>query len=232
VNGAFQIGDEGTRYARPFLPYLPLLLLRRNKSVILNNGCALHMADGNQDERRRDMRKMVWGMALFALLMLSACARIPQAAIDVNRQVSTGITAIGANGQEMVRAWEETGYKMLDDRWSQVYSRAEAAYRKKKGIADGTALTSNQHEDVAGLAALVRDKVRGKIRAEAEKMRGIIVANTKATLEANESITGLLISANAVFASRQALIKEVGTLIPIPPGITEFIGNALQTAGM
>lgn len=178
------------------------------------------------------MRKTIYGVALAAILFLSACAQIPQAAIDVNKQVSTGITAIGANGQEMVRAWEESGYKMLDERWTQVYKKAEASYRTKRKIAKDSSLTAQQQQDVAGLASLVRDKVRTKIRAEADKMRSIIASNTKTTLEANESITNLLVSANTVNTTRQSALKEVGKLVPIPPEITGFIDNALKVSDL
>jgi hypothetical protein len=63
-------------------------------------------------------------------------------------------------------------------------------------------------------------------------MRSIIASNTKNTLAANESITDLLVSANAVATFQQSAIKEVGSIIPIPPAITDFINNSLQTAGL
>lgn len=179
------------------------------------------------------MKSKSIAIALVAgILLLTGCAQIPQAAIDVNKQVSTGITTIGDNGKEMVLAWENTAYSMLDERWERVYRKAESSYRTKKGILAGTALSSLQQEEVAGLAALVRDEVRGKIRLEADDMRKIIASNTKSTLEANESITQLLVSANAVNAIQQSAIKEVGPLLPIPPVISGFIESALAASGL
>ena len=166
------------------------------------------------------------------LYLVTGCSSIPQAAIDVNKQVSVGISTLGKNGIEMIEAWEQSAFNMLDERWSKVYEKADSSYRTKAGIAAGTALTAQQQEDVAGLATLIRDEVRIKISNEASSMRDIINTNTQNTLAANESITNLLVSANAVATFQQSAIKEVGSLIPIPPAISDFISNSLQTAGL
>ena len=166
----------------------------------------------------------------FMVSILSSCSSIPQAAIDTNKQVSLGISAIGENGIEMANAWEQTAYNMLDEIWSKVYKKADRTYREKKGISSDKALTPQQQEDVAGLAALIRSEVRLKIKAEADSMRGIINANTNTTLAANESITSLLVSANAVATFQQTAIKEVGNLISIPPAISTFITDSLKAA--
>ena len=165
------------------------------------------------------------------LLLLANCVQIPQSAIDVNRQISKGITTLQDNGLQMVLAWEVTAYNFLDERFSIVYSKAENDFRKKRGLSASSALNQQQQMDVAGLAVLLRDKVRSKIHDEAEKMRRIISSNTKTTLEANESITNLLISADAVLTAQKSAIKEVGNLIPIPPEVTKFVKNAI-TVGL
>jgi len=166
------------------------------------------------------------------LTFTTGCSSIPQAAIDVNKQVSAGISALGENGIEMVDAWEKSAFNMLDERWSKIYEKSDASYRSSKGIAAGAALTPQQQEDVAGLSTIIRGEVREKIRVEASGMRSIINSNTKNTLAANESITNLLASANAVATFQKSAIKEVGSLIPIPPAISDFINSSLQTAGI
>ncbi len=57
-------------------------------------------------------------------VVITGCSNIPQAAIDVNKQVSVGINALGENGVEMVKAWELSAYSMLDEKWSKVYAKA------------------------------------------------------------------------------------------------------------
>lgn len=161
--------------------------------------------------------------------LITGCAQIPQAAIDVNRQVSAGISALGQNGQDLITAWEETGYAILDDRWSQIYRNADTTYRTKKTIAAGSALTAQQQEDVAGIAVLVRDAVRTKISAEASTLRKTVSSNTIITLEANDSITALLISANSVLSVQQSAIKQVVGLAPIPPAIGKFVTDAIAS---
>jgi PBP1b-binding outer membrane lipoprotein LpoB len=162
----------------------------------------------------------------------TGCSSIPQAAIDVNKQVSAGISALGENGIDMVNAWEQSAYNMLDEKWSKVYEKANASYITKKSLSAGTVLTAQQQEDVAGLSVVIRDEVRSKIRSESNGMKSIIMSNTKNTLAANESVTDLLVSANAVATFQQAAIKEVGNLIPIPPAISTFISDSLKTAGL
>ncbi|WP_282131438.1 hypothetical protein [Pseudoalteromonas aliena] len=163
---------------------------------------------------------------------ITGCSNIPQAAIDVNKQVSVGINALGENGVEMVKAWELSAYSMLDEKWSKVYAKANESYRSKKSIAQNAVLTAQQQEGVAGLSALIRDEVRSKINTKANSMKSIIMSNTKNTIAANESITNLLISANAIVNFQQSAVKEVGKIIPIPPAISTFINDSLNTAGL
>ncbi|OZG72965.1 hypothetical protein BTA51_13480 [Hahella sp. CCB-MM4] len=178
-------------------------------------------------------------MKALAIVFVSAlvggnagCVSVPQAAIDVNKQVSNGISTIGGNGIAMVDAWEESAYNMLDERWAKIYAKADSTYRTRKGVAQGAQLTYQQQEDIAGLAVLIRSDVRKKIKDEADSMRGIIASNVKNTVEANDSITGLLASASAVSSLQKSALKEVGSLIPIPPVIGSFITNSLAKADL
>jgi hypothetical protein len=180
----------------------------------------------------KNMKRFLPATVLVTTFSMVGCAQIPQAAIDVNRQVATGITALNDNAQELIRAWEETAYQVLDERWSKVYAQADAAYRTKRGVQPGVLLTSPQAEEVAGLATLVRDDVRKKIRTEADGMRKIVTANAKNTLDANESVTMLLINANAIGAAQHSALKQVGTLLPIADTVTNFINIALKSAGL
>ncbi|MBK7955788.1 MAG: hypothetical protein IPK02_18650 [Candidatus Accumulibacter sp.] len=173
------------------------------------------------------MSKSCAVLLLVLSVLIAGCAQIPQAAIDVNRQVSSGISALGQNGQDLIAAWEETGYAILNDRWSQIYKNADTAYRTKKNIVIGTALTAQQQEEVAGMAVLVRDAVRTKIRDEASILRKTVSSNTAITLEANDSITALLISANSVLSGQQSALKQVVGLVPIPPAIGQFVTDAI-----
>ena len=174
----------------------------------------------------------VFSAVVLATVTLGGCTSVPQQAITANQQVSKGIAAIGDNGLAMVDAWEHSAYAMLDERWHKVYTKAEQSYRGKRQLADNDNLNSQQREDVAGLAALIRTQVRGSIHDEADRMRRTIHGNVQATLEANESITELLISANSVLSLQQSAIKEVGDLLPIPPTISTFIDKSLQSAGL
>jgi len=171
--------------------------------------------------------------AAVMVLALSAigCAQVPMAAVDTSRQVSGGISMLGDNGRELVDAWEEMAYAMLDERWPQVYRKSDEAFRKRRGLTPAQALSVQQQEDLAGVATLVRDDARKNIRAEADKMRKVIAANAKVTLEANESVTAHLISTNAALGAQQGALKQVGGLASLPAGVSRAITDALKAAG-
>ena len=165
---------------------------------------------------------------VFPIVFLTACAQVPLSAIDVSRQVSTGISSLGNNGQDAVAAWEEVVLALLDERWSQIYKRADSEYRKKRQIAAGAALTADQVETVAGVATLIRDDARKKITGKANEMRKVISGNAKTTLEANESVTQLLISANSVLTTQQAVAKQVAEQAKLPADLNSFVLNLIK----
>jgi hypothetical protein len=164
-------------------------------------------------------------LLLIAAALLGACAQVPVAAIDVNRQVGVGITTLGSNGQDLVNAWEETAFAVIDERWSRMYGKAEADFRARRRIAADAPLTAQQQEDLAGLATLVRDQLRQKISARANEMRKVLATNTRNTQDANESITQLLISANTVLTQQQSALKQVGEQLKIPGEVGKFMSD-------
>jgi hypothetical protein len=171
----------------------------------------------------------LWRIILTTSILVGAgCAQIPQPAIDVSRQVSSGISALGTNGQDMVTAWEEVAYALLDERWSQIYRKAESDYRTKRQLAKTVALNSEQQEEVAGLATLMRDESRKKIGIRSADMRKIIDANTKTTLEANDSVTRLLVSAKSVLSGQQETAKQLADQVKIPSDASKFVSDLLK----
>lgn len=167
-------------------------------------------------------------LLIIPVALLTACAQVPVSAIDVSRHVGTGISSLSTNGQDAVAAWEEVALSLLDERWGQIYKRADSEYRKKRLIATHAVLTADQAEEVAGLAALIRDDARKKITEKATEMRKTISANTKATLEANESVTQLLISANSALTTQQGLTSKTAELAKLPADINAFIANLIK----
>lgn len=162
------------------------------------------------------------------VLWLSACAQVPTSAIDLNRQVSTGISSLGTNGQEAVAAWEEAALAFIDDRWKEIYKKADSEFRIKRKLADNIALNGDQAEEVAGLAALIRDEARKKIIGKANEMRKVISDNTKATLEANESVTRLLVSANSVLTAQESTTKQVVEHAKLPATTNNFLRDLIK----
>ena len=171
-------------------------------------------------------------LSITLTVMLCACASIPSSSIELNKKVTNGIEAIRDNGLTMVEAWEKTGYKVLDERWKRVHTKAKADYKSKKNIAAGTALTPEQETDVAGLAVIYRDAVKEMIKREADSLREIINKNASETIKGNNSITNLLEEASRAIGKRQVVMSEIKNLVPIPPSVTDFIDNSLSNSGI
>lgn len=167
-------------------------------------------------------------LLLVPVVLLTACAQVPISAIDVSRQVGTGISSLSTNGQDAVAAWEEVALVLLDERWGQIYRRADSEYRKQRQIAVPAALTADQAEEVAGLATLIRDNARKKITGKANEMRNVISGNTRTTLEANENVTQLLISANSVLTTQQTFAKQAVEHAKLPTDLNTFVLNLIK----
>jgi|GEM_PF-3503951 hypothetical protein len=168
---------------------------------------------------------------LFFLLALifSGCGQIPKAAVDANEKVTQGIEAQEENGLTLVQAWEDTSYYLLDEKWDMVYDKAEKTFRDKRGISADSTLTSDQYKSVAGLAVLIRDEVRHKIRTRADEMRENIRKNARQTTEINSSVSDLLVSANSVTKNNVTLLKDVEGFVPISAEIQNFLDEAFSS---
>ena len=171
-------------------------------------------------------------VSIILTVMLCACASIPSSSIELNKKVTSGIEAIRDNGLTMVEAWEKTGYKVLDQRWEKVHTKAKEDYKRIKDIGEGTALTPEQEKDVAGLAVIYRDKIKENIKHEADSLREIINKNASETIQANNSITNLLEEASRAIGKRQVVMSEIKNLVPIPASVTDFIDNSLSKSGI
>ena len=167
-------------------------------------------------------------LILVSVGMLAACAQVPIAAIDVSRQVGTGISSLSSNGQDAVASWEEVALALVDERWTLIYKKADSEYRKKHQIASSHTLTAEQAEEIAGLAALLRDEVRKKIIVKSNEMRKVISDNAKITLIGNESVTQLLVSSNSVLTTQQTLAKQAVEYAKLPNDLNMFVLNLIK----
>ena len=166
----------------------------------------------------------------FAVLLLSGCVNIPPESITVNEKVSAGVVTMEENTNLVINAWRETAVALLEEQFDDIYDAAEEKYRSKKNIASGQGLNDDQVRDVAVFVMLVNEQVRGKIDKQVADMRRVSQRNAAAIKGANDSITNVLQSAQAVISGREAAIKDVTDLLPIPADVTDFISNAKKVA--
>ena len=169
-------------------------------------------------------------MAGWTTLLLVGCVNVPPDSIAVNGRVSSGITTMEQNTVSVIKAWRDTAVALLEAQFDDIYDRAEEKFRSKRNIPGGQTLTSDQVRDVAVLVMVVNDAVRDKIDARAAEMRQVSQNNAAAIKAANDSITGLLKSAQAVIGGRDVLIQDVTNLLPIPANVVDFVKDAKEAA--
>jgi hypothetical protein len=155
------------------------------------------------------------------VLVFSACgAKIPSESIALNQNVTTGIEALRQNALDIIKAWEEVANSTIDEKWSELYSRAEDMFWKKRTLAP-TGPTQEQLMEIAGLAGRIKDKLREVVRDKANEMRRTVMENAEATLKMNNGVTDLLSSARRVIETNEALLDTIKDMVPIPLDLLE-----------
>lgn len=163
------------------------------------------------------------------VLLVAGCVNIPPESITVNAKISAGITVMQENTNLVIDGWRDTAMELLKAESDLIYKQVEVIYLKKGNIPKGQALNTKQIRDVAGMQSLVYLQMSDKINEKVDEMKRVAQANATALRRANNSITGLLESAQAVISRRQALIKDFSTLSPIITNVVDFINNAKKT---
>ena len=170
----------------------------------------------------------------FAVLLLTGCVSIPPESITVNEKISAGVVTMEENTNLVIDAWRETAVALLEEKFDAIYDDVEERYRSKRGIPSvsvgGPDLNADQARDVAVFVMLVNERVRGAIDEKAANMRLVSQQNAGTIKGANDSITNLLQSSQAVISGREATIKDVTDLLPIPADVTGIIDSAKNVA--
>lgn len=164
------------------------------------------------------MNKIVL-ILLFFFVVAGCAAKIPPESVALNQNVQKGIEALKQNALQLVDMWEQTAFSTVAEKWSEIYDRADKAYRNKRNVTG--AYNEQQAMEVAALAGLMKDKLNDKIRDEAAKMRQTVTTNSDVVLRMNEGVTDLLSSARRVIETNQALLDTVTSVLPVPQGLLE-----------
>lgn len=158
---------------------------------------------------------------------LGGCANVPVESVAVNEQVTAGIGSMEENSYRLIDGWRETAIKVLENRFEDIYDQAEERYRQRRGIPTGRALTPDQARDVTGLVLLVNNRVQKRIDAKARELEETVQTNAQTLKATNDNITALLKSAQSVIGGREVLLREAGTIIPIPIDFAGFIDGLI-----
>lgn len=158
-------------------------------------------------------------LVLVALALASCAPAIPPEAPGLSRYVGQGVAGIRQNARSVIDAWEQVALALVDERWAELYSRALDAYRARRSV-EGE-LSAEQHRDVAGLAALMRDGLTRGVRDKAGEMRAQVDENTDVTMKMSNGLTDLLTSARTVIEANEALLGTIKDIVPVPTNLLE-----------
>ena len=164
---------------------------------------------------------------VFALLI--GCAQIPMEAIKLNQEVSRTIVILKENRLKLIDAWEMSGHVLIQNKWKTIYNKAVQIYDAKSD-ADRTILEKNafRDENIGEIAAAIMEKIKAIISTGAKEMRQVVEKNTQDIVASNDSITRLLVSANAVGQTRTYLLDLFNNILPFNiPNINDILKKEL-----
>ncbi len=163
-------------------------------------------------------RKVIRG--LFFTLLFAGCVSIPKEAIELNKSVSTGVQTMYSNTENLIDSWEKLVRQELDEKFDEVYEECEARYRKKSNIDENNKLSSAQTREVAALVALAWSRAVTNIDQKVEALRKTNRRNRDQIRNTNDSITGLLESAESLISVQTNIVSGIARAaniaLPIP----------------
>ena len=160
-----------------------------------------------------------------ALALLVGCAQIPPEAIKLNEEVSQKITISKVNSLRLIDAWERSRHALIEEEWGYIYSEATRLYNAKpQQVREDLEGHASKPENIGELAALIMEGAKTRISAMAQEMRQVVENNAQEIVAANDSITRLLASANAVGQTRAYILDRLKGVLPFEiPNVTKVI---------
>lgn len=86
------------------------------------------------------------------------------------QELDTKIADLQETNLSLIRAVALQSKYAVDERWSEIYSKADSLYRTKKGIGHEQELSREQAEDIAGLATLIREEIFKDIEKQEDEL--------------------------------------------------------------
>ena len=166
--------------------------------------------------------------SLFFALLFAGCVSIPKEAIELNKSVSTGVQTMYSNTENLIDSWEKLVRQELDEKFDEVYEECETRYRRKFNIDENNKLSPTQTRQVAALVALAWSRAVTNIDQKVETLRETNRKNRDQIRNTNDSITGLLESAESFISVQTNIVSGVARaaniVLPIPQ---DFITSLL-----
>ena len=171
-------------------------------------------------------------MLVTVIAILVGCAQIPPEAIELNKMVSENIKVLKDNNLLSIDAWEENGHIQIDNNWNLIYDKATKIYSRilEDPERNHDIDPSLRDRDIGKLASTITQKLKAKVSDQAKDMRRIVEENTKTIVAANNSISRLLASANAVATTRTQILGDLEMLPSINiPELNKIISEEIES---
>jgi len=171
------------------------------------------------------VRHMVAAGVACALL---GCAGGEREAALLASQVEGGIERLHERQREVIGALADVQRAAVDERWEDIYTRAESGYRAGEGVAPDAPLTPEQRAGAAAVAAAARERLLDDIAARQNELERQSRSNADAVVAMQRELERYLLTrADAADARRRMreLLEQITGVdiesLAIAPGMND-----------
>ncbi len=153
-----------------------------------------------------------WALLLFACVVLTGCAGIPENAALLSEKINAGITRMHEENAKVITALADVERAILDEHWEQLYAKVEQQYMQKMTIADASAFSQNDRRAITATAATARQDILNDINAKESELLAKSARNRDTVISINNEIRRYLVSLEKLDAAREntkALLSDI-----------------------
>ena len=154
-------------------------------------------------------------MIVSLLLIFGGCASIPKNGAQLNSQVSLGIQRYQQEVESIIKTLGDVQRAILDEKWEEIYRKAEHKYRNEQGLDPASPLSQEQRIDVATIASGHREDILKEIEVLESELINKTRKNSFTLIEVNDHVTSYLLSLQKLDAAKQDITNKISSLVGI-----------------
>ena len=166
-----------------------------------------------------NMKNLILFSPLILYLLFTGCATIPKEASSPSLKVTEGIQKMQAGNEKIIKALADTERVILEDKWSDICSKAEKLYSKNHKILEPRRLKKEDLQNIANIAAKTRDTILDEIAKHETELIDQSRSNAGAVLSMNTEVIGYLNSHESIKETQNKINKIFEKLPGINPNV-------------